>query len=175
MADTFVIDASEIYDLARNCDAAARLVPQEMLRAMTRSVIDVEGDARRIVNTEAKDTGNLARSLTHEAKPTGFGVVGRVGSNLPYSEVVHEGREPGGFPPPGVLLGWMGRRGIPLGRPPTDKFPYYSIEYLVARKINSRKGKAIKFFDRALAAKRAAIDREFAQVPKRILAKLGGR
>lgn len=174
MSDAFRVDASEIFALARNCAAAAALVPHELTTAMTRSVIHVEADAKRIVPT---DTHILQRSITHDVQAQGQGVVGKVGTNVPYGKIVEEGRTPGGLPPPGVLRGWMARHGIPLGHPLFRKDEgdgYYSIELRVAKKINAAK-KPRPYLKPALAKNLAAIDREFQQVIPRILAKLGGR
>ena len=78
------IDTSELTRLAANSAAAGALMPAEMTRAMTRSVLKVEGDAKAIVPV---DTGTLRRSITHEASAT----EGKVGTNVLYARYVEEG------------------------------------------------------------------------------------
>jgi hypothetical protein len=153
------IDVHEIQQLARNCQEAAAFVPGELQRAMTRSVIAVEGEAKRIVPV---DTHDLQRSITHEVSVSGGGVVGKVGTNVPYGKIVEEGRTPGKMPPAGAVLGWMGRKRIPA-----------ELEYVIRRAINRSK-KPRPYLKPALAKMAPKIDQEFRQVIPRILAKLGG-
>lgn len=134
------------------------LVVDEITKAMNRSVLSVERSAKQVVPV---DTGTLRRSITHEVRPSPGMVVGRVGSNQPYAKIVEEGRTPGAMPPAGVLLGWMARKNIPAER-----------EFLIRRAINRRKI-ARPYLKPAITANRAAIDREFAQVPRRVLRRLG--
>lgn len=164
MSDSFSVDTSDLFRLVQGCEAASHAVVPELTRAMVRSVLPLERDTRDIIGREAFDTGALMRSITHEVTATGTGVNMRVFSTSPYADIVHDGRNPGRMPPQGALLGWMGRHGIPA-----------SAEFVIRRAIGRRKGKPIKFFDRAWAKNRAAIDREFSQVSKRVIAKLAGR
>jgi hypothetical protein len=160
MSDVFTVDTSDLIRLVSGCDAAARAAPHELQRAMTRSVIQVEADAKELVPV---DTHNLQRSITHEVSAQLGGVVGRVGTNVPYGKIVEEGRTPGKMPPAGALLGWMARHKIPA-----------EAEYVVRRAIN-RKKTPRPYLKPALQKNLAAIDREFQQVVPRILAKLAGR
>jgi HK97 gp10 family phage protein len=157
MSDSFSVDTSDLLRLVRGCEAAAKAAPQELGRAMTRSVLAIEGDAKGLVPV---DTGNLRRSITHDVSAQAGGVVGRVGTNVPYARYVEEGTSPH-WPPVSALAGWAGRHGIPA--------------FLVARAISRRGTKAKPYLKPALQKNLAAIDREFHQVVPRILAKLAGR
>lgn len=138
-------------------ETVAPLLQREITTAMTRATLAVEAEAKRLVPV---DTGNLRRSITHEVRASGGLVVGKVGSNAPYARIVEDGRTPGAMPPPGVLLGWMGRHGIPAGR-----------EFIIRRAVNRRKiprpylGPAVQKLIRQINA-------EFGQVPRRVLARL---
>jgi phage gpG-like protein len=143
----------------------------------------IEGAAKKTV---AVDTGNLRRSITHEVTASGGFIVGRVGTNVPYAKVVEEGRAAGSaMPPPGVLLGWMRRKGIPvdemfIGRNDVGDITgsakvgggYHGIEYLIARAIGKRGIKARPYLKPALQNNMAAINREFGGLPARIMKRL---
>ena len=83
-----------------------------------------------------KDTGALARSITHEAHP----LTARVYSPLQYAPVMEEGRRAGAAAPPAAaLLGWMRRHGLG-GVPP----------FVIARAIGRRGIKGRFFMRRAM-------------------------
>lgn len=157
MSDAFSVDTTDLLRLVRGCEAASRFAPQELGRAMTRSVLAIEGDAKGLVPV---DTGNLRRSITHEVSAQAGGVVGRVGTNVPYGRYVEEGTRPH-WPPVAAVAGWARRHGIE--------------PFLVARAISRRGTKARPYLKPALTKNLATIDREFTQVVPRILAKLAGR
>ena len=169
-------DFSEINRMAARHKGAEAIVQEEIRAGVMRSVIQIEADAKRRVPV---DTHTLQRSLTHEVTTKGRDVTGRAGTNLSYAETVETGRDPGKMPPAGVLVGWMGRHGIPLApdgvAPKKNKAGYYQVEFLVARAINSRK-KANPYLKPAFDKNRAAITRERGTaVPRRILTRLGSR
>jgi len=118
--------ATEFQKIARNYDGGDRVVKDETVKAMTRSVVSIEADAKRRVPT---DTHNLQRSITHEVVSPSTSVIGRAGTNQPYAEAVEFGRSAGSAPPPpDALLGWMRRKGIDA-----------ELAFVVARSIG-RKG-----------------------------------
>lgn len=157
MSDAFSVDVSEVLRLAQGSRAAATLVPQELARAMERSVVKVEADAKTLAPV---DTGNLRRSITHDVAAQAGGAVGKVGTNVPYGRYVEEGTS-AHWPPVSALAGWAARHGIE--------------PFLVARAISRRGTKARPYLRPALAKNLSAIDAEFKQVAVRVLAKLGGR
>jgi len=83
-----VIDTSELSLLAQQSAGAGVVVAAELSTVMTRAVIQIEGDAKRVVPV---DTGNLRRSLTHEVTADGGGAVGTVGTNVRYARPVEFG------------------------------------------------------------------------------------
>lgn len=92
----------------------------------------------------------------------GQDVIGRAGSNVIYAPVVEFGRSAGApMPPSGVLLGWMGRKGIDA-----------SLEYVVRRKIGAKGTRKQPYMKPALDKNRAAITREMTAVLKRIANRL---
>lgn len=101
-----------------------------MQRFLHRGAITVQGEMRRRVKV---DTGRGRNSITYEISAT----QARIGTNLKYLEVMARGRRPGrAMPPPGVLLGWMRRHGIPA-----------DMELALRRSIG-RKGIAADNFDK---------------------------
>lgn len=154
------VDTSQLMRMGAKYQAVAPLVAQESDRAMLRVVLSIERTGKQLVPV---DTGNLRRSLTHEVTRAAGGVVGRVGSNVPYAKIIEDGRTPGSMPPQGVVLGWMSRHGIPADR-----------EYLIRRAINRRK-QPRPYLKPAIERNRAAINREFGQIPARVMRRLAAR
>lgn len=157
MSSEMTVDTRDLVRLAARSAAAAHAVHDELAVAMTRSTIMVEGDARILAPV---DTGLLRRSITHEVQRTGEGVVGKVGTNVPYGRYVEEGTRPH-FPPVAAVAGWAGRHGIE--------------PYLVARAIARHGTRARPYLKPALAKNLAAINDEFRRAATRILARFGGR
>lgn len=67
---------------------APEQVTQEMTKAMQKSVLTIEGEAKRLVPVK---TGNLRRSLHSEVKPIFGGVTGIVGTPVDYAPDVELG------------------------------------------------------------------------------------
>lgn len=155
-----VFDMSDIRKQAAQYANADRVVREEVTRGMTRTVIQIEADAKKRVPT---DTHNLQRSLTHEVSDQGTSVIGRAGTNQPYGKIVEEGRTPGKMPPAGVLLGWMRRHGIAA-----------EYEYVIRRAVNRRK-RPQPYLKPAYDVNRQKITKEFGQVvPRNIINRLAG-
>ena len=152
-------DFTSVTKMAGTYKGGAEIVRGETVKGITRSVIQVEADAKRLVPT---DTHTLQRSLTHEVTTASGNVTGRAGTNLHYAKVVEDGRTPGRMPPAGALLGWMRRHGIDA-----------RYEFPVRRAINRRK-RPRPYLKPALAKNRAAISREMDQVLRRIATRLAG-
>lgn len=151
-------DFTSVHQMARTYANGARIVMDETRTGITRSVIQIEADAKRIVPT---DTHTLQRSLTHEVIVSGHDVTGRAGSNLVYAPVVEYGRSAGAaMPPPDALLGWIRRKGIDV--PP----------FVVARSIARKGTRPQPYLKPALDKNRPAITREMTQVLRRISARL---
>jgi phage gpG-like protein len=152
-------DFSDVHKMARQYANGPQIVRDETRVAITRSVITVANDAKKLVPV---DTGRLRSSLTHEVTTSGNAVTGRAGTNVDYAKIVEEGRSPGKMPPPGALLGWMSRHGI------DERF-----EFVVARSINRRK-RPRPYLKPALEKNRTAITREMGQALRRIGNRLAG-
>lgn len=82
------VDTSDLQKLGDNAAAAAAMVPDELVTAMTRSVSLVERDAKTLVPVA---TGNLQRSITNEVTGGADGAVGTVGTNVSYARYVEDG------------------------------------------------------------------------------------
>lgn len=120
-----------LNELLAKFQGVERIVRQEQTVAMQRAVLPIERDAEGMAPW---DMGHLRRSIASRIHLISDGVEGITGSNLPYAKIQEEGRRPGRMPPPGVLLGWMRRHGIPaeseflirraIGRHGTPPQPY---------------------------------------------------
>lgn len=88
----------------------AKLTPDLYQRALAGVLTDAAILGEREARAGApKDTSELARSITHEVKPT----FARVYSTMNYAEVVEKGRgENKPPPPPKALYEWLDRHGI---------------------------------------------------------------
>lgn len=157
---SFIINASGLREIGPKYQAASRLVTTELVTSMRRVTFRVEGKAKQRVR---RDTSTLARSLTSEVRGGTSEVRGLVGSNLPYAKVVEEGRRAGApMPPQGALLGWMRRKGIDA-----------EAEFVVRRGIARRGIPARPYLRPAFRETIPEANREFAQIPRRVLAQLG--
>ena len=151
-------DFSSVRHMATTYKGGDKIVRDETRKGITRSVIQIEADAKRLVPV---DTHNLQRSLTHEVVQQGSNVTGRVGTNLIYAPVVEYGRSPGSMPPPSALVGWLRRKGI------DEKYAF-----VVARSIARRGTRKQPYLKPALEKNRQAISREMDQVLRRIAQRL---
>jgi hypothetical protein len=136
-----------------------QVVAQEQVRAMTRSLLLVEGDARRGVR---QDSRQLMNSITHRQRMAGETLVGEVGPSMRYGLYVEKGTRPH-WPPRAPLEGWARRHGIPV--------------YAVQRAIARRGTKARPFLVPAFTKNAATIVRLFAQAGAAVtveLARLSG-
>ena len=143
------IDASELESLLTRFAGAGPVVEREGIRALDRSAIRVQNSARgNIHSSGAIDTGQLLNSIGVEPR----GAFARaIGTNKSYGETVEMGRRPGApMPPPGSLLGWMRRHGIPAER-----------EYLVRRRISVKGIAPRPYLVPALEENEPAIQSEF--------------
>ena len=142
------IDTRELHALARDSQAAAASVRDEMGRAMTRSVLLLERATK--ANTPVR-TGTLRRSITHQATPT----EGVVGTNVPYAKYVEEGRGPV----------------VPI----RAKVLVFTVngQTVFARRVGPAKGRFM--FKRAFEQNQGNVEREFDQAAARVIARLGAR
>jgi len=98
-------------------------------------------------------SGNLRDS--HAVKRIPGGVA--VGPSVLYSTFVHEGRNPGKWPPPGALVDWLKFKGVDLGEPGWRGTAYYHAEFNFARSIGRKGTKAQPWLKKALADARPRI------------------
>jgi len=147
--------------LARALARSPELVAAESLRAMTTSLLLVEGDARRNVR---HDTRRLMNSITHRIRGRGTRLVGEVGPSVRYGLYVERGRPAGKKPPPrAALRGWARRHGIPE-----------SALFVVARAIGRKGIPPRPFLVPAFTKHADRIVRLFAQAGQRVVVTLGG-
>lgn len=161
MADRFEVDATGLARLAARYRNAGPVVEAELRGAMGRALLAVQ---RAAMKNAPVDTGTLRRSLTTEVRPLGTSLRGAVGTNVPYARAVEEGAPPGRWVPEGELRGWMRRKGIDA-----------SLEFVIRRAIHRRGTRAQPFLRPAFVGLQPRIRREFALVPRRVLARLNGR
>lgn len=156
-ADGLEIDVSGVVALASRFEGASAVVEAELTTAMQRSVLAVQRDAMAL---SPVDTGTLRRGWTTAVTP----LEGIVANNVPYAPYVEHGRPAGSAPPPpGALLGWMGRHGIDA-----------SAEFQVARAIGRRGIPGKRMAAQALERNAAGIRQEFELAGQRIASRLGG-
>lgn len=112
-----------------------------------------------------KDTMALRDSIRKDrARWIGDRAVGGWGTDSPYGETSEKGRRPGRpMPPKGVLLGWMGRKGIPA-----------SAEFVVRRAIGRKGIAAQPFMAPGEDEVRRAIPAEKQITARRIVARVSG-
>ena len=156
------MDTREIKQMASRYQNAGPVVQDELRRGITRSVIQIEGDAKRLAPV---DRGQLRRSLTHEVTASGRDIVGKAGTKLEYARFVEEGRGPGKQPPVATIAGWASRHGIPEAS-----------AYLIARAIGRRGTRPRPYLKPAFDKNRAAIGRELGPVTlRRIMDRIGAK
>jgi len=138
-----------------------RVVAAEQARAMTRSLLLVEADARRGVR---QDSRQLMNSITHRMREQGDALVGEVGPSVRYGLYVERGTRPH-WPPRAPLEGWARRHGVSV----------FAVQRAIARKGT----RARPFLEPAFRKNEPAIVRLFAAAGARITATLatlsGGR
>lgn len=112
MSESITITHTDLDAYARAMKAAPVAHKRNLIAAVNRITTEGEARAKKYVPT---DTHHLQRSITMvPAHDAGGAIRGAWGTNLPYAQVVEEGRSAGSaMPPSGALLGWMGRHGIP--------------------------------------------------------------
>jgi hypothetical protein len=162
MATSVQIDASKLEALLARFDHAQPIVDREGKAALDRSAIRVQNSARgNIHQSGAIDTGQLLNSIAIEDR----GPFARaIGTNKTYGEVVEMGRQAGApMPPPGALLGWMRRHGIPA-----------EDEFIVRKRISDHGIAPRPYLAPALEDNEPAIQREFDLAADRALAELVG-
>jgi hypothetical protein len=147
--------------LARALRRSPELVAAESLRAMTASLLLVEGDARRNVR---HDTRRLMNSITHRVRgqagsPGGTRLVGEVGPSVRYGLYVERGSRPH-WPPVAALVGWARRHGVS--------------PYAVQRGIARRGTRARPFLLPAFTKNADRIVRLFARAGQQVVVRLGG-
>ena len=140
---------------------APETVTSEQARAMTASLLLVEGDARRGVR---QDTRQLANSITHRQTQRGQTLVGAVGPSARWGLYVERGTRPH-YPPVAALVGWARRHGVS--------------PYAVQRAIGRRGTRARPFLAPAFTKNAARIVALFARAGARVTATVavqsGGR
>ena len=147
--------------LERGLARSRETVAQEAVRAMTASLLLVEGDARRHV---AHDTRQLMNSIGHRITNEGTSLVGRAGPSARYGFYVEFGRRPmRKAPPRAALRGWARRHGIPE-----------RALFVLARAIGRRGLPGRPFMVPALTKNAERIRRLFGASADRIVVRIAG-
>jgi HK97 gp10 family phage protein len=113
------VEITNLPEVVAALNGFARRERDKAEREVRRAAMNVHNEAKRRV---PKDLGRLSNSITYEI--SGDGLTATVGTNLEYAREIEFGRRAGSMPPPGVLLGWMKRKGIDP-----------SLEFVIRRKI----------------------------------------
>lgn len=163
MTANVTIDASRLEALLEQFDGAEAVVQREGGNALARSAAQVQADAiHNVTAVGAVDTGMLRRSITTELRPGNSPIEASIGSNQQYADVVELGRRPGSAPPPpGALLPWMRRHGIPPEK-----------EYVIRMRIGRFGVDGRPYLGPALTDNENTIQREFDLAADRALAEL---
>ena len=153
----FHVHVEGLDEFVRRFSQAPRIIHDEIGKAARRSGVRVERRAKQLVPV---DRGGLRRSIS--SKPISLGA--SVGTNLPYARAVEFGRGAGTTPPPvAPIAAWLKRKG---GDP--------RLAFVVARAIGRRGIPGRPYLTKALDELKPAIRQEFAEVPKRVIARLRG-
>lgn len=150
--------------LSRRYAGADRIVGEELTRATDRNTIAGQGRSRTLAH-DAVDTSRYRNSIAYKpAVYAGRVARGSWGTNLAYAPFIRFGRRAGAPPPPpGALLGWLRRHGIPE-----------SAEFAVAQAIARRGIPARDHFLPALRQLAPTFRREYQAAARRIVARLTG-
>jgi len=119
---------------------ADHLLGPPIKKAMQKSMLFVEGEARKGAKPHAVDTGELARSIKSSLGPEAVPLSAKVFTNKIYALPAEFGRKPGKMPPVDAIAGWVRRHGI--GVPP----------FVIARAIGRRGTKGIFYMKKAAEA-----------------------
>lgn len=149
--DDFVIDASAAFRKAVGMAAAAKVVPQEMKRAGDRCGLLFKGRAFRAAR---KRTKFMANSIGAVTSVSGVSAVTRVYCNVPYAKAQDTGSRPHVIVPRRAkILAWKGAGGT-----------------IFARRVNHPGTTGNRFFTGSFEDLKPAFRKEFAAVPRRVIA-----
>lgn len=143
-------------ELIRRLNGSARIVSAEEQRAMTASLLLVEGAARR---NAKQDTRQLMNSISSRQRRGGDALIGEVGPSARHGLYVERGTRPH-WPPLAPLVGWARRHGVS--------------PYAVQRAIARRGTRARPFLAPAWTANARRVEALFAAAGARIVARLAG-
>lgn len=154
-------DLGEVTDLMARLGRMTAAAEGEAERIVARHTADGEA---RYTRRARRDTDRLRRSVTHRVDRRGAETIGRFGSPLPYAVVMEKGRRKGApLPPPGVLLGWMRRHGIPA-----------SAEYVLRRAIARRGIRGDRVVETTVRALVPFVQNDAARIGPKLRALLAG-
>jgi len=87
-----VVDAREVFELARRFDEAGEIVTEELTTSMKKLGLTTELYAKQTVGVK---TGTLRRAITSQVKGSGTSIVAEIGTQgVPYARIHHDGRGP---------------------------------------------------------------------------------
>jgi len=141
-------------------------------RAMTASLLLIEGDARRNV---VQDTRRLAGSINHRIDGTYPTLVGSVGPNVRYGAAVEFGRRAGArMPPVDALIGWVRRHWGP-GTPRQLRGRAFVLARSIKRRADAGDRMAHPFMSPAYRRNQTRITQAFARVGAQVTTYLAGQ
>lgn len=135
--------------------AAPAEIAKDTRSAMTTSLLLLEADQRRHV---AQDTRRLMGSINHKITGGGANLTGQVGPSVRYAYWVEHGRKAGRAPPVAAVSGWARRHGV-------DPF-------VLARAIGRKGTKAQPFVAPSLTRNRSRINKLFAEIGAKVVARV---
>ena len=165
------IDARELQDVIRKFDRAGRVAGREARRTMTKSVNIIE---EQVTGRTPKNTGKLQQSIDTDVSGSALTeITGKVFTPLVYGRPVEFGRKAGKWPPRDAIEYWVIRKG--LAAPGKES---RSVAFLIARAIGRGVSKGImrpdggaKMFTKGLKAARPHVERLWAALPGKIIAR----
>lgn len=153
-------DLGDLDWLVELLQAAPEIAGEELYAAMTACTALIERDVKELTPTA---NGALRNSIFGEVRLDGQGLLGVVGSPLPYAEYVELGSRPH-FPPLEPLEDWVRAKGLAQ-----DEKQVRRAAYLVARAISRRGTLAVGMFNRAASFNEGNVERIFALHTQRVV------
>lgn len=149
------VDVQGADRVKKGMSAAPGEIASATKGAMTTSLLLLEADQRKHV---AMDTRRLMGSIHHTIKGSGGNLTGQVGPSVRYAYWVEHGRKAGKRPPIAAIEGWARRHG--------------ANPFQVAKAIGRRGTKAQPFVAPSYTRNRARINKLFADIGAKVVARV---
>lgn len=143
------VKVTGLDELLKKLDAADTVgIP--VRKAMEKSLISIQADARVGAKPHGGDTGELARSIEYRLEPAAIPLDGTVFTRLDRAVPVEYGRRPGRMPPVSAIANFLRRHGGDV-----------SMAFIVARGIARRGTRGVFYMKKAADAAPKNIQRFF--------------